>query len=89
MNAQVSATGWPWIQKRPAWLADLDVRFASLYSRCVARLALRRSRFLTLLGALMFQRRRRHSAGAHLNLQLADMNAHINHDLALAVVATC
>ena len=69
-----------------AWLAELDVRFASLY-------------FGALAGALsggtapgswraMFDLRSQPKI-ARIQFALAGINAHINHDLALAITATC
>lgn len=70
----------------PEWLARLDVQFAGLYFsavRCV------------LTGApcpgcweAMFSVRR-NAQIARIQFALAGMNAHINHDLCLAIVATC
>jgi hypothetical protein len=69
-----------------AWLAELDVRFASLY-------------FGALAGSLsggaaqgcwraLFRLRGERSI-ARIQFALAGINAHINHDLALAIDATC
>jgi Family of unknown function (DUF5995) len=70
----------------PAWLAELDVQFARLY-------------FGALEGALsrnstpdcwrtVFDRRNQTSI-ARIQFALAGINAHINHDLPEAIVATC
>lgn len=70
----------------PIWLAELDVQFARLY-------------FAALEAALSGQRppgcwqalvdRRDQVQLARIQFALAGMNAHINHDLAFALVATC
>lgn len=69
----------------PAWLADLDVRFAALY-------------FNALRGALTgtacpgcwnaFFAVRKQTDIARIQFALAGMNAHINHDLPSAIVTT-
>ena len=70
----------------PAWLADLDVQFARLY-------------FAALEGFLsggscpgcwraLFQVRG-NVRTARIQFAMAGINAHINHDLAEAIVATC
>jgi uncharacterized protein DUF5995 len=72
--------------RAPAWLAELDVQFARLY-------------FGALEGALsrsstpdcwrtVFDRRNQTSI-ARIQFALAGINAHINHDLPEAIVATC
>jgi hypothetical protein len=70
----------------PAWLAALDVQFACLYFS-----ALRSS----LTGAAapgcwraLFERRNQ-SAIARIQFALAGVNAHINHDLPIAIVSAC
>jgi len=70
----------------PAWLAELDVQFARLY-------------FDSLESALSGQptpdcwnvlfARRDQVEIARIQFALAGINAHINHDLPLALVATC
>ena len=69
-----------------AWLADLDVQFAGLYFD-----ALRRQ----LSGAAapgcwraLFDHRA-DAAVARIQFALGGVNAHINHDLPFAIVATC
>ncbi len=69
-----------------AWLAELDVRFAELYFA-----ALRQS----LAGGVapacwrsVFERRTDVRA-ARVQFALAGINAHINHDLPIAIVNTC
>lgn len=70
----------------PAWLAELDVQFAALYFNAV---------HAALTGApcpgcwrAVFSCRNQ-AAIARIQFALAGMNAHINHDLPLAVVAAC
>jgi len=70
----------------PAWLAQLDVQFARLY-------------FSALESSLSAQAtpdcwqalfdRRDQAAIARIQFALAGINAHINHDLPAAIVATC
>jgi hypothetical protein len=64
-----------------AWLARLDVVFAQLYFNAL-RLPVARA------WRPLWQARRR-SGIAPIQFALAGMNAHINHDLPLAVVQTC
>ena len=70
----------------PAWLAQLDVKFAQLY-------------FAALQSSLSGQptaecwqvvfESRNQAAVARIQFALAGINAHINHDLPAAIVATC
>lgn len=69
-----------------AWLAELDVQFARLYFGALAT---------ALSGQtppgcwqVLFDRRA-DAAIARIQFALAGINAHINHDLPLAIVATC
>lgn len=69
----------------PAWLAELDVQFAKLYFDA----------FGSLIGVpgpgcweALFSCRSQ-SRVARIQFALAGMNAHINHDLPLAILATC
>ncbi|HEX6546030.1 MAG TPA: DUF5995 family protein, partial [Bryobacteraceae bacterium] len=69
----------------PAWLADLDVRFAALYFDAL---------HAALTGApcpgcwrALFSARKE-SELARIQFAMAGMNAHINHDLPSAIVAT-
>ena len=66
-----------------AFMADLDVRFAQLWFRAYDASPASRSRAWSPL----FESRRRDLAP--IQFALAGMNAHIEHDLPLAVVATC
>lgn len=70
----------------PAWIAELDVRFANLY-------------FAALRAALsghpapgcwtcLFENRNQ-AAIARIQFALSGVNAHINHDLPQAIVTTC
>ena len=68
------------------WLAELDVQFARLYFAALAS---------SLTGQpapgswrVLFERRNQ-TAIARIQFALAGINAHINHDLPLALVATC
>jgi hypothetical protein len=70
----------------PAWLARLDVQFASLYFS-----ALRSSlsgQPATSCWQVLF-RDRSQAAIARIQFALAGINAHINRDLPAAIVATC
>jgi len=82
VETRVASTGFT----DPAWLAELDVQFARLY-------------FGALEGSLsggpapgcwqvLFDRRSE-APIARIQFALAGINAHINHDLAPAIVATC
>ena len=64
----------------PAFLAQLDVRFADLFFAAVER--------PTPAWAPLFESRTRKGI-APLQFALAGMNAHINRDLPVALVATC
>jgi hypothetical protein len=68
------------------WLAELDVQFAKLYFGALGS-------WLSGKGApgcwtALFERRAQASI-ARIQFALAGINAHINHDLAIALVATC
>jgi hypothetical protein len=70
----------------PAWLSELDVQFARLYLGALEA---------SLLGQptpdcwqTLFTRRDQASV-ARIQFALAGINAHINHDLPQAIVATC
>lgn len=70
----------------PAWLSELDVQFAKLYFDAL---------YDALSGApcpgcweAMFSCRNQTKI-CRIQFALAGMNAHINHDLPLAIVATC
>jgi hypothetical protein len=70
----------------PAWLAELDIQFAKLYFNAL---------YAGLSGApcpgcwrAMLSCRNQNKI-ARIQFALAGVNAHINHDLPLAIVATC
>src|SRR5216684_5868105 len=70
----------------PAWLAQLDIQFARLYlfalkSSLSGQAA--SSCWQVLLNC------RNQAAIARIQFALAGINAHINHDLAQAIVSTC
>jgi hypothetical protein len=69
-----------------AWLAELDVQFAKLYFNALN--AALTNAACPGCWAAMFSCRDQ-SRIARIQFALAGMNAHINHDLPLAVVATC
>jgi hypothetical protein len=69
-----------------AWLAELDVRFASLYFGALASW-LSGQPAPGCWRALL--ERRSQAAIARSQFALAGMNAHINHDLPQAIAATC
>jgi hypothetical protein len=75
--------GW----QRPGWLARLDVIFANRYFGAVARWHAHGPPAPRAWQAL-FEARYRPGI-VRVQFALAGMNAHINHDLALAVVDTC
>ena len=82
VEARVAAGGF----SDPAWLAQLDVQFARLYFEALRN-------FLSGQPApgcwrALFQCRNR-AAIARIQFALAGVNAHINHDLPMAIVATC
>ena len=71
--------------KDPAWLLDLDVVFAGLYLRALAAF-LNGDPGVASSWSALFEARYR--AGVdRIQFALAGMNAHINHDLALALLA--
>jgi hypothetical protein len=82
VEARVAAGGFT----DPAWLAELDVQFARLYFSALK---------LSLAGGdppgcwrVLFQGRNV-NAIARIQFALCGINAHINHDLPQALVATC
>jgi hypothetical protein len=70
----------------PGWLTELDVHFARLYFDSVAS-------WLAGKGTKgcwrVLLERRNQGLIARVQFALAGINAHINHDLALALVTTC
>jgi Family of unknown function (DUF5995) len=76
------AGGW----KDPAWLVKLDVVFAGLYFQAVAAFLSGSPDAPNAWNALMEARSR--TGIDRIQFALAGMNAHINHDLALALLET-
>lgn len=70
----------------PAWLSELDVRFAALYLNALSA-ALTGAPCAGCWSAVFSARNQ--TDIARIQFALAGMNAHINHDLAMAVIATC
>ena len=70
----------------PAWLSELDVQFAKLYSTAL-HAYLTRGDYPGSWGALLGVRG--NTRIARIQFALAGINAHINHDLPAAIVATC
>jgi Family of unknown function (DUF5995) len=70
--------------KDPAWLLELDVVFAGFYFRALASFLNGDSVASSWMA--MFEARYRNGVD-RIQLALAGMNAHINHDLALALLA--
>lgn len=69
-----------------AWMAQLDVQFAGLYfSALKSSLA---GEATPSCWQVLFDRRNQ-GAIARIQFALAGINAHINHDLAAAIAATC
>jgi Family of unknown function (DUF5995) len=70
----------------PSWLAELDVQFARLYFSALEGALLRQpisDCWRVLFGC------RDQTLIARIQFALAGINAHINHDLSEAIVATC
>ncbi len=82
VGSQVAGAGF----QDPAWMADLDVRFADLYFSAL-REWLASSSAPACWSALFDNRG--NTAIARIQFALTGMNAHINHDLCAAVVASC
>jgi hypothetical protein len=72
----------------PAFITDLDVRFANLYFEAVEEAAKQGGGNVPRAWAPLFESRSRRGV-APLQFAIAGMNAHINRDLPLAVVASC
>jgi hypothetical protein len=70
----------------PAWLAELDVQFARLYFDALANW-LRGAPAAGCWTALFLKRS--DGAVARIQFAMAGINAHINHDLPIAIGATC
>jgi hypothetical protein len=70
----------------PSWMASLDVQFAGFYFEAL-RASLSGKAAPGCWQALFSQRQQ--AAIARIQFAMAGINAHINHDLPLAIVATC
>ncbi len=70
----------------PAWLAELDVQFANLYFSALKSWL--SGQAAPSCWQVLFSSRNQISL-ARIQFALAGINAHINHDLAEAIVATC
>src|SRR5580704_11546732 len=82
VEARVAAGGFA----DSAWLAELDVQFARLYFGALeSQLS---GQPTAGCWQALFQRRNQ-TAIARIQFALAGINAHINHDLPLAIVANC
>jgi hypothetical protein len=82
VEARIAAGGFA----DPAWLAELDVQFARLYFGALASSL--SSQPTPDCWQSLFQNRG-HVQIARIQFALAGINAHINHDLPEAIVATC
>jgi hypothetical protein len=79
----VKANAWA----DPAWLTELDVKFASLYFDAI-RFWLTDRELTPRAWTPLFEARHRPGI-AEIQYELAGMNAHINRDLPVAVFQTC
>jgi Family of unknown function (DUF5995) len=70
----------------PAWLSELDVQFATLYFNALYA-SLTGASFPGCWDAMLSVRDQ--TDIARIQFALAGMNAHINHDLAIAIIGTC
>jgi hypothetical protein len=82
VEARVAAGGFA----DPAWLAQLDVQFARLYFSALKSSLSGEATFGCW--QVLFDSRN-HGAIARIQFAVAGINAHINHDLPEAIVATC
>jgi len=82
VQTRINATGF----SDPAWMAALDVHFAGFYFDAI-RTSLSGKAAPGCWQALFAQRDQ--AAIARIQFAMAGMNAHINHDLPLAIMATC
>jgi len=73
--------------KDSAWLATLDVQFAGFYFEALRSCLAQESASRNCWGVLF--ERRNDTRLTRLQFALAGVNAHINHDLCAAIVATC
>jgi len=70
----------------PAWLSELDVQFATLYFGAL-RASLTGASLPGCWSAMFSLRDQKNIA--RIQFALAGVNAHINHDLPLAIISTC
>lgn len=82
VKARVAGGGF----SNPAWLAALDVQFAGFYFGALEKWL--SSQTTPDCWQALFARRNQ-AAVARIQFALAGVNAHINHDLPMALVATC
>jgi hypothetical protein len=82
-QVNVSPPGGAW--QNPAWLNHLDVVFARLYFEALVDFLARRG--VSAAWTALFEARF-NSGIDRIQFALAGMNAHINHDLALALLRT-
>ncbi len=82
IDSQSPQSAW----KNPAWLTRLDVIFAGFYFSAIAG-ALTQDADTASSWDALFEARNRASVD-RIQFALAGMNAHINHDLALALLQT-
>jgi hypothetical protein len=75
--------------RSPAWLVHLDVEFAKLYFHAVRSWTLERDGAVTPRAWAGFFERRFRPGVARVQFGLAGINAHINRDLACAVLRAC
>jgi hypothetical protein len=82
VDSQLQQTAW----ENPAWLTRLDIVFAAFYFTAIAA-AFEQNPDTASSWEALFEARNR--AGIdRIQFALAGMNAHINHDLALALLQT-
>ena len=84
VDAQVSAGRFC----DPAWIADLDVQFARLYFQALSEYLGGVTGACPGCWRALFDVRGKESV-ARIQFAMAGINAHINHDLAEAIVSTC
>ena len=82
VEARVSAGGFA----DPSWLAQLDIQFAQLYFSAIKSSL--SGQEAPMCWQVMLNARDR-APIARIQFALAGINAHINHDLAEAIVTTC
>jgi hypothetical protein len=82
VEARVAAGGFT----DPTWLVQLDVQFANLYFSALKSWL--SDQVAPDCWQILFDRRNE-GAIARIQFALAGINAHINHDLSEAIVATC